>query len=420
MGEGLFETLARIAQEMTVFNYYIDAIGINFEMTGLSAIAAQQAIADFSGGMDKLAENMQTYYQEFFTEEERAANQMKLLSAEMKRLGYDSVPTSRDAFRALVEGIDLTTVAGQKQFAGLIELSGVFAELTDTVDDLAESSRSAAMSILERSVEAEKEIIGAQVALLNTSLTSSRAVFGALESSLKSMTVSSARTQALTRQQAQSQISSMLSSARGGMLPNIDDLNAALAEVSRPSESLYSTFEEYATDLYRTAAQIRELKDIAGEQISTDELALSELQKQNEFLDEIVLWGREQIDILGGVDTRITSVADALNNLSAIIGVTYPTVEQQRVIVQMAETSAQTRNDLIVSQKATSEAITSQNNQLSKIVEFLKGSLLSITDSTNQTKKLLEGFEAIGIKLREETIVQIVDPIVDAVEEIEV
>lgn len=150
IGEGLFETLTRVANEMATFNYYTDALGLNFNMTGLAAIAVQQSIAEFSGGMDKLSENLQSYYEEFFTEEERAANQMKLLAGELKNLGYDSVPTSREAFRALVEGIDLTTEAGQKQFAGLISLSGAFAELVEETEALANTSKSAADIAKER------------------------------------------------------------------------------------------------------------------------------------------------------------------------------------------------------------------------------------------------------------------------------
>lgn len=415
MGEGLFETLTRVAAEMATFNYYTEALNLNFDAAGLSAIAAQQAISDFSGGMDKLTENMQTYYEEFFSEQERAANQMKLLTAEMKNLGYDTVPTTREAFRALVEGIDLTTEAGQKQFAGLVSLSEVFADLVPLTKELSANAAEAAMSLLERSVAAEKKIISDQVELLNTALGTSRAVFNALESSLKGMTISSARTQAATRADAQRQISSMLVSARGGMLPNINDLSGALSAVSQPSEKLFATFEDYATDLYRTAGEIRELKDIAGEQVGTDEKALSELQKQSELLDDIVLWGREQIDIMAGVDTRITSVADALIGLSSIIGVTYPTVEQQKMIAQMAQSSEKTRSDLKSSQDATNAAIQAQAETMKSFSDYVKATQFSIVDNTDKIKKVLEKFDAIGMPIRDESIAGIVDPIVDAV-----
>ena len=150
IGEGLFETLARVASEFVTFNSYVDALGLNFNATGLDAIAAQQAIAGFSGGMETLSENLSSYYENFFTEEERAANQMKLLTAEMNTLGYDAVPTSREAFRSLVEGIDLTTEAGQKQFAGLVALNEVFADLVPETEALVAASRSAADIAKER------------------------------------------------------------------------------------------------------------------------------------------------------------------------------------------------------------------------------------------------------------------------------
>lgn len=393
IGEGLFDTLTRVASEMATFNYYVDALDLSLNATGLSAIAAQQSIAEFSGGMDNLSENLRGYYENFYSEEERAASQMKLLTAEMKTLGFDAVPTSREAFRDMVEAIDLTTEAGQKQFAAMLELSSAFADITPA----AENAADAAMSLLERSVAAEKKIIGDQISILNSALGTSRSVFNALESSLKSMTISSARTATATRAEAQRQLGAMLSSARGGMLPELSDLNGVLASVAKPSESMFATFEDYATDLYRTANQIRELKDIAGEQVGTDEKALSELQKQSEFLDEIVVWGREQLDIMSGVDTRITSVADALNNLSSIIGVTYPTTEQQKMIAQIAHSSEQSKSEVAAAQERVSQAQAVQQAQIKEIADYVKAALLSIADSTDKTKKVLEKFDAIGM-----------------------
>lgn len=165
MGEGLFETLTRVAAEMATFNYYTDAMGLSFNATGLSAIAVQQNIAELSGGMDKLTDNMQTYYEEFFSEEERAANQMKLLSAEMKNLGYDTVPTSREAFRKLAEDLvtdtGLMTEESQKTFAGLMSLSEVFAELIPATESLVEAQRSAA-DIAQERANLERQLLQLQ------------------------------------------------------------------------------------------------------------------------------------------------------------------------------------------------------------------------------------------------------------------
>lgn len=418
VGEGAFETVIRLAGELNVFNQYADMLNLNFDSVGFAAVDASQNIIDFAGGIDQLTSSLSGYYKNFFTEEERAAKQMEMLAKELQELGINSVPANREAFRDLIEGIDLTTAAGQKQFAALINLQGVFAELVPITEELVQNTEDyakSALSLLERSVDAEKKIINGQIDLLESSLASSRAVFGALESSLNGLVISSSRTQAANRRQAQAQISGMLGAARGGALPDINALNDALSVISQPSENLYSTFEDYATDFYRTAADIKALQDIAGEQVGTDEKALSELQKQSELLDDIVLWGREQIDIMAGVDTRITSVADALIGLSSIIGVTYPTVEQQKMIAQMAQSSEQTRSDLKVSQDATNAAIQAQAETMKSFIDYVEASQLSIVDNTDKIKKVLEKFDAIGMPLRDESIAEIVDPIVDAV-----
>ncbi len=176
VGEGAFETVIRLASELNTFNSYADALNLNFSLTGFAAVEASQNIAKFAGGFEQLNSSMSGYYQNFFTEEERAAKQMQMLSSELQSLGIDTVPASREAFRALIEGIDLTTEAGQKQFAAMINLQGVFAELVpvtkeaqEAIDDTADSMQKlkdaakSAFDVLEKSINTERERIAAIV-----------------------------------------------------------------------------------------------------------------------------------------------------------------------------------------------------------------------------------------------------------------
>lgn len=343
IGEGLFETLTRVASEMATFNYYTDALGLDFNMTGLAAIAAQQAIAEFSGGMDKLTENLQSYYEEFFTEEERAANQMKLLAAEMKNLGYDTVPTSREAFRALVEGIDLTTEAGQKQFAGLIALNEVFAELVpateaaaSAVESLTDSAKNAydslsnsisaerariqgivtgattAKSALEKAVAAEKGTIKqayneriellksqadaereanraigqARIAALNEEADAVRDRIGGLRSLFDELS-GAAADMALggsivaRRRAAEFEIDTALRNAQAGRgLPTDGRLSDALTTLRDNPSSLYANAQEMAYANAVTQNKINELAGFAGQQLTTEEKTLASLETQ--------------------------------------------------------------------------------------------------------------------------------------------
>lgn len=129
IGEGAFETVIRLAGEINVFNNYVSKLNLNFKQTGLDAVRASQAIADASGGFDQLSKNLSSYYENFFTEAERFDDSWNSLSDHIKELGFDVVPKTREQFRALVDAQDLSTDAGQRQFAALVAVSGAFADL---------------------------------------------------------------------------------------------------------------------------------------------------------------------------------------------------------------------------------------------------------------------------------------------------
>jgi hypothetical protein len=79
-----------------------------FEAMGLDKLAqmgfdAASGLAAAAGGFDKLQTNLNTYYDNFYTDEEKRANLQKQVDKQFAELGID-VPKNRDEFRRLVEG----------------------------------------------------------------------------------------------------------------------------------------------------------------------------------------------------------------------------------------------------------------------------------------------------------------------------
>lgn len=79
----------------------------SFEAMGLDKLAkmgfdAAAGLAAAAGGFDKLQSNLNTYYDNFYSEEERKANLQKQVDKQFAELGID-VPKNRDEFRKLVE-----------------------------------------------------------------------------------------------------------------------------------------------------------------------------------------------------------------------------------------------------------------------------------------------------------------------------
>lgn len=106
-----------------------------FEAMGLDKLAdmgfdAAAGLAAAAGGFDKLQGNLNTYYDNFYSEEEKRANLQKQLDKQFAALGID-VPKNRDEFRRLVESTleqaevqDKTRAALSKQINDAIAGAG--------------------------------------------------------------------------------------------------------------------------------------------------------------------------------------------------------------------------------------------------------------------------------------------------------
>jgi hypothetical protein len=122
------DTLKTTVDAIATVQDAFEPLGGSFaKLAGLSADSVL-GIAEAVGGFDRLQSAANTYYEQFFSDAERTANATISLSAALADVGL-AVPSSRDAYRSLVEGLDLTTEAGAKQYATLLNLSGAFAEL---------------------------------------------------------------------------------------------------------------------------------------------------------------------------------------------------------------------------------------------------------------------------------------------------
>lgn len=159
---------------------------------------------------------------------------------------------------------------------------------------------------------------------------------GSLKSALDGMRL--AGSDGSNRATAQGEISAALARARiGGGLPLDGQLSAALATVARPSEQLFSSFEDYARDFYRTANDISALSSLSDSQLSGAQSAQSTMEAQLETLQDqkealkvgfdaqidslagILNTAQLQLDAANGINTSVLSVADAVAALNASI-----------------------------------------------------------------------------------------------------
>ena len=107
-------------------------------------------------------------------------------------------------------------------------------------------------------------------------------------------------------------------------------LDKALKAISDPSQDLYTNFVDYQRDFADQSNLIADLEKKAGQQLSTDEKTLIELQEQAESartryegqieaLDEQLAKAQEQIDVMKGVDLSVKSVEESIADLSQAV-----------------------------------------------------------------------------------------------------
>lgn len=175
VGEGLFETLVRVASGFEVVNTELGRVGQALD--GIDVDASENLIR-LAGGIDEFVSAQNDYIDAIFTD----AQKLEVLQGDVDRAfenigdtvvdyvnemfregNFDSIgaiqsvleqfgqgiPESAEDFKALVDGIDLSTEAGQRLYTQLIEIAPEFAELRDQLDAQAEAAREAAAALAE-------------------------------------------------------------------------------------------------------------------------------------------------------------------------------------------------------------------------------------------------------------------------------
>lgn len=98
-------------------------------MSGLSG-AVQTVLLRTSGGIEALSANVATYYQAFYSEQERAAKTAGQLAEALKEYGVE-LPTTAEQYRDLVEQQLAAGESGAELAAVLLGMSGTFKEVSD-------------------------------------------------------------------------------------------------------------------------------------------------------------------------------------------------------------------------------------------------------------------------------------------------
>jgi len=113
---------------------------MTFRSVGVASIGARESLIAMMGGIDEFQSQTAGFASNFLTKGEQLAPVAKYVDQQMAALGYASI-TTRDQFKGLVLSLDLTTAAGQKQYAGLMALQEAFAATHAAAVDLSKTEQ---------------------------------------------------------------------------------------------------------------------------------------------------------------------------------------------------------------------------------------------------------------------------------------
>jgi hypothetical protein len=325
--EKAIDTLTRLATSLTTVNSLFDTLGYTLLDASLAGADAASKIADAFGGLDKMVSATAAYFQNFYSEDERRAVARRQLDKQLDDVGIADIPKTREEYRRLVEAQDLNTEAGRKAYAVLVQLSGVFAELTLSADQAAEAAREearskldAAYSALERAIAVQRKSLEAQRAAASELADLWGTVADIASSAMRDLRAEVSSTAAQQAAQGMVFIENALAGALAGQLPNAEDLsNALTAARGGLNADNYASQFELDRDRLVLAGQMEQLAAAAGKQKTTAELQLESLDRQLQQGEDTLDYWKEQIALATDQAETMLSIAEATDAIRKLI-----------------------------------------------------------------------------------------------------
>ncbi|OGB68571.1 MAG: hypothetical protein A2486_16035 [Burkholderiales bacterium RIFOXYC12_FULL_65_23] len=253
-GETAVQTMERLSSSLSTVNGTFDVLGRTLYAASLSGADMASQLVDQMGGLAQYQSTTTAYYQAYYTEAERNATATRQLTASLAALGL-SLPTTRAAYRALVEAQDLTTDAGRRTYAALLGLSAQFDSLTPKLDTLAGKFGSLVAGLSDEATR----LIDSQIQLSQGAARTAREASDAYRAAMTDLR-SAAESILLQRvgglQSARAAYQAQLTRAQGGdvkamqALPSLAD--ALIAEAKNSSR----TAVEFAVASAQVASQL--------------------------------------------------------------------------------------------------------------------------------------------------------------------
>jgi hypothetical protein len=178
------------------------------------------------------------------------------------------------------------------------------------------SNVDAAYSTLDTVIQREKDALQKRIDTENDVVTKLTSLGSSIKSALSSFDVTD--DPAADRKAAQATLGSSLALMQSGAMLSDDQTTAlqdALTTATKDSKGQFGSYEDYMFDMLKTQRQIAQLGDVTKDQKTTEQKQLDQMKAQSTALDDQLAAAKQQVDLLKGIDTSTTTLAQAMSAL---------------------------------------------------------------------------------------------------------
>ena len=263
-GESLGETLARVATQVQITEVLMGSLGVTLgDKLGNPELFAtiSNNLSEMVGGIEEFASKTAGFIDKFAPESVKFDIASDALNDSLTAVGL-TVPKSAKSFWQLMGTINGATAAGQAQIAALLNTQDVASDYYDMLED----RESEKLNLLKQQ-QADLDSFNKSLSSLSKTL---------VNAAINIYGVSGAA--------AKSSLDNAIVAARLGDFSKAMGLNTGSLSLDQSNFSSKSAFDiEQAS----VANKLLELAGLTGEQATTEDMILTEAQKQTELLTVI-------------------------------------------------------------------------------------------------------------------------------------
>ncbi len=159
--ESAAATLERLSNEVKAADSVISALGLRAIMAGTNEqmVTAKDRLVTLAGGLQSFNQSAAFFAENFLTDAEKVKPAQDAVKKTFAEFGISGVSTT-EQFKKLVQGLDLSTEAGAKQYAALMLLAPAFKQVadysqkaTDAAQQLADKQKEVTRTTLQSTLD---------------------------------------------------------------------------------------------------------------------------------------------------------------------------------------------------------------------------------------------------------------------------